>query len=157
MEIERKFLIDGFPSDLPLLKEAEVEQGYLATAPVVRIRRETVGGAPSHVLCFKGKGTLARQEVELPPTAETFRQLEDLLPAPMIRKTYKVYALPDGRRLEVSLVDADTPRAFFYAEVEFDTLEQARAFVPPACLGRDVTEEPGWSMGAYWEKTRMHQ
>lgn len=35
------------------------------------------------------------------------------------------------------------PRAFFYAEVEFDTLEQARAFVPPACLGRDVTEEPG--------------
>ena len=40
MEIERKFLIDGFPSDLPLLKESEVEQGYLATAPVVRIRRE---------------------------------------------------------------------------------------------------------------------
>ena len=122
MEIERKFLIDGFPSDLPLLKESEVEQGYLATAPVVRIRREIVGGAPSHV-----------------------------------RKTYKVYALPDGLRLEVSLVDAGTPRAFFYAEVEFDTLEQARAFVPPACLGRDVTEEPGWSMGAYWEKTRMHQ
>ena len=60
MEIERKFLIDGFPSDLPLLKESEVEQGYLATAPVVRIRRETVGGAPSHVLCFKGKGTIAR-------------------------------------------------------------------------------------------------
>ena len=143
MEIERKFLIDGFPSDLPLLKESEVEQGYLATAPVVRIRREIVGGA--------------RQEVELPLTAETFRQLEDLLPAPMIRKTYKVYALPDGLRLEVSLVDAGTPRAFFYAEVEFDTLEQARAFVPPACLGRDVTEEPGWSMGAYWEKTRMHQ
>ena len=75
----------------------------------------------------------------------------------MIRKTYKVYALPDGRRLEVSLVDAGTPLAFYYAEVEFDTLEQARAFVPPACLGRDVTEEPGWSMGAYWEKTRMTQ
>ena len=77
MEIERKFLIDGFPSDLPLLKESEVEQGYLATAPVVRIRRETVGGAPSHVLCFKGKGTIARQEVELPLTAEekhTFHQ-----------------------------------------------------------------------------------
>ena len=55
MEIERKFLIDGFPSDLPLLKESEVEQGYLATAPVVRIRREIVGGAPSHVLCFKGR------------------------------------------------------------------------------------------------------
>ena len=37
-----------------------------------------------------------------------------------------VYALPDGLRLEVSLVDAGTPRSFFYAEVEFDTLEQAR-------------------------------
>lgn len=96
---------------------------------------ETVGGACTYILCFKGKGTIARQEIELPLSAETFRQLEELLPAPMIRKTYKVYALPDGRRLEVSLVDAGTPLAFYYAEVEFDTLEQARAFVPPACLG----------------------
>ena len=69
MEIERKFLIDGFPSDLPLLKESEVEQGYLATAPVVRIRREIVGGAPSHVRCVKGTGTLARPGVALPGTA----------------------------------------------------------------------------------------
>ena len=38
MEIERKWLIDGFPAGLPLLKEARVRQGYISTAPVVRIR-----------------------------------------------------------------------------------------------------------------------
>lgn len=43
------------------------------------------------------------------------------------------------------------PARFFYAEVEFDTLEQARAFVPPACLGRDVTEDRLVD-GAYMEK-----
>ena len=66
MEIERKFLIDGFPQGLPLLEEAVVYQGYLCVDPVVRIRsKETAGKKTSYVLCFKGEGTLARQEIEM--------------------------------------------------------------------------------------------
>ena len=73
---------------------------------------------------------------------------------PMIEKDYRVYALPDGLRLECSLVDEGTPTAFYYAEVEFDSLEAAYAFQPPAFLGREVTEERGYSMGQYWERKR---
>ena len=72
-------------------------------------------------------------------------------------KDYRVYALPDGRRLEVSLVDEDLPTCFFYAEVEFDTVEQAQAYVPPADIGlqEEMTEDRGFSMSAYWKRTRL--
>lgn len=146
MEIERKFLIGGFPTALPLLEEAQVEQGYLAVHPVVRIRRKEKKGVVSYVLCFKGEGTLAREEIELPLDGPTFTRLSALLEAPFIRKAYKVYALPDGHRLEVSCVDD----RFFYAEVEFASVEEANVFVPPDFLGRDITEVPGCSMGEYW-------
>lgn len=48
----------------------------------------------------------------------------------MIRKDYRIYQLPDGRKLECSLVDGGTENAFLYAEVEFPTVEEANAFVP---------------------------
>ncbi len=151
MEIERKFLISGFPEGLPLLGEAVLEQGYLCTDPVVRIRSKEQDGRTTYRLCFKGEGRLVRQETELDLTAEQFAELQNLLRAPMVRKDFRVYALPGGERLECSLVDG----AFFYAEVEFPTVEAARAFTPPAFLGREVTEEEGFSMSDYWKTHRF--
>ena len=155
MEIERKFLVDRFPEGLPLLKEAVVYQGYLCTHPTVRIRSTETADGVSYVLCFKGKGTIARQEIEMDLTKEQFFQLKDLLPAPMIRKDYKVYALPDGHKLECSLVDQGSPSEFMFAEVEFTSLEEAEAVVPDEYLSHEVTSDPSWSMGSYWEKYRM--
>ena len=153
MEIERRWKIAGFPENLPLLRQAHMRQGYIATAPVVRIRTD---GARC-VLCFKGKGTLAREEIETDIDAETFRRLEAFIGKPLVSKDYRVYALPDGRRLEVSLVDEDLPTRFFYAEVEFDTVEQAQAYVPPADIGlqEEMTEDRGFSMSAYLKRTRL--
>ena len=150
MEIERRWKIAGFPENLPLLRQAHMRQGYIATAPVVRIRTDEA----RCVLCFKGKGTLAREEIETDIDAETFRRLEAFIGKPLVSKDYRVYALPDGRRLEVSLVDAGRPTAFFYAEVEFPTVEAARAFVPPPFLGEEKTESGDFSMSAYWHATR---
>lgn len=109
----------------------------------------------SYILCIKGKGTLVREEVELPLEEDAFLRLKNLLPGEMIRKNFRVYQLPDGNRLECSLVDEGTPTAFFYAEVEFESVEKANAFLPPDFLGEDITELPGSSMSAYWEKTRL--
>ena len=39
MEIERKFLIAHMPENLDSYECKNIEQGYLCTAPVVRIRR----------------------------------------------------------------------------------------------------------------------
>ena len=48
---------------------------------------------------------------------------------------------------------------FWYAEVEYPTVEAARSWQPAAVgladyLSDEVTDQPGQSMGAYWEQTR---
>lgn len=154
MEIERKFMMDGFP-DLPEKSRSLMYQGYLSLEPTVRIRSKENEKGRDYKLCIKGEGTLAREEIELPLEEPVFQRLAGLLKAPMIRKEHRTYALPDGLVLECSLVDEGLPTAFYYAEIEFPTLEAARAFVPPAYLGRDVTEEKQYYMGAYWERTRL--
>ena len=40
MEIERKYLIDSLPEHLDDFPHKELEQAYLCTNPVVRVRRE---------------------------------------------------------------------------------------------------------------------
>ena len=101
MEIERKFLLSGFP-DLPELERAEVFQGYLGISPEVRIRSKRVGEAETYRLCFKGEGSLVREEIELDLDKATFESLKKLLPKPMIRKEYRIYRLENGLRLECS-------------------------------------------------------
>lgn len=152
MEIERKWLMDQKPAGLPVLEEAVVYQGYLSTKPTVRIRSTDVGGKVNYRLCIKGRGTLVREEIELDLSKDKFEALARLLEKPMVRKDYTVFALPGGLRLEYSDVDAGEPTAFSYAEVEFPSVEAAKAFQAPSYLGREVTEELGYTMGDYWDR-----
>ena len=39
-EIERKFLVKSLPENLDSFPSSQIEQGYLCTEPVVRIRRQ---------------------------------------------------------------------------------------------------------------------
>ena len=155
LEIERKFLINGFP-ELKPIRCAETEQGYLCHEPVVRIRRSSSGGVDKYKLCFKGKGTLVRTEMEMDLTAEQYAQLYDLLPEATVKKEFRTYALDNGLVLECSHVDPGEETAFFYAEVEFPSEEAAQNFVPPDFLGRDVTEDPSFTMSHYAKVKREH-
>ena len=42
MEIERKYLVSGIPDNIDSYPCRFIEQGYLNTAPVVRVRRDNV-------------------------------------------------------------------------------------------------------------------
>ena len=51
------------------------------------------------------------------------------------------------------------PTEFWYAEVEYPTVEAALAWQPESCglgdyLKDEVTNQPGQSMGEYWVETR---
>ena len=157
MEIERKWLLDRFPQGLPEVERAHVEQTYLCTRPVVRVRMKRTAAGCGYVLCFKGEGSLVREEIELPLDRETYGRIRALAGAEPIRKDYLVYALPGGLLLECSLVDEGTPQSFLYAEVEFETVEAAHAFAAPPFLGRELTGLPGWSMSDYWARTRLER
>ena len=154
MEIERKFKIEKFPDQLPLEYHGFVEQGYLCTEPTVRIRRSTASPETPEPLnckiCIKSKGTLVREEIETPITSDQFDRLAAMLPRKPVTKDFRVFSLPGGLQLEVSLVDEGEPTSFMYAEVEFDSVEAAEAFVPPDYLGDELTYVPGASMSEYW-------
>ena len=160
MEIERKWLVEGWPAGLPLVEEFTMRQGYISVRPTVRIREEAqTGGSTAWILCFKSAGGLAREEIERPIDKGLFDELAaKIIARPLIEKVRRTYLLPDGHHLEVNHVDAGQPGAFWYAEVEYPTVAEARGWAPAgpmaAYLAREVTGQPGQSMGAYWEKTR---
>ncbi|MEE1113948.1 MAG: CYTH domain-containing protein [Eubacterium sp.] len=161
MEIERKWMVSTWPKDLPLLFEQSMRQGYLTVRPTVRIREEAMkGGSTEYILCFKSGSGIARKEIEMPIDPQHFAELEEMISLPLIPKVRRTYQLPDGHRLEVNHVDEGLPTEFWYAEVEYDTVEEARAWDPESVgldeyLNDDVTDEPGQSMGAYWIATRI--
>lgn len=154
MEIERKWLVPGFFDGIfPCTGEARMEQSYLCTEPTVRLRRTRTKDGETLILCFKGKGTLAREEIELPLEPDIYDRLTTLLPMPPVVKLFRTYLLPDGQTLECSLVDPGADTAFYYAEVEFATVEEALAFLPPEGFsGDEKTENGDFSMGHYWQR-----
>lgn len=148
-EIERKWLMEAFPA-LPMLQESFMEQGYLAFAPnTVRIRKTVSGAIECYWVTIKGKGTLQRVEVETQIDKGQYDALKGLLLAPIATKKLRTYSLDGGAILECSLVDEGQETAFYYAEVEFSTIEEAEAFEAPVFLGREVTYEAGYSMAEY--------
>ena len=158
MEIERKWLTQGWPQGQPD-RVIEMEQGYISVSPTVRIRshRET-GKADRYVLCFKSKGGLVRQEIETDIDKALFDQLRDFIGKPLVKKVQRRYNLPGGLVLEANQVDPGQPTGFFYAEVEFASEADALAWQPvqglAGYLQNEVTNQPGESMGAYWLRTR---
>lgn len=163
MEIERKWMVEGWPGELPLLETHRMDQGYISVRPTVRIRREALqGGDTELILCFKGAPSadgLARQEIETRIDEELFGKLEALIGKPLIQKVRRTYLLPDGNRLEVNSVDEGMPTAFWYAEIEFKSEKEAREWKAETAglrdyLSEECTGKPGSSMGSYWEKTR---
>ena len=57
MEIERKYLIDKLPFDVTAYPSHKIEQAYLNTEPVVRVRCQD----DSYYLTYKSKGLMARE------------------------------------------------------------------------------------------------
>ena len=133
MEIERKFLVKTMPADLTQYKYLEIEQGYLCTDPVVRIRRQN----EEFILTYKPAGLMAREEYNLPLTAEAYAHLRPKTDGNYISKTrYLIPLAPYTVELDVFHGDL---APLVLAEVEFPTIEEAECFVPPAWFGDDVT------------------
>ena len=136
MEIERKFLPAELP-DLEKYTKKRIEQGYLCTDPVVRIRRSD----DEYYLTYKGRGLMAREEYNLPLNEEAYRHMREKCDGNIIEKDR--YLIPmdgdnAGLTVELDVFDG-VMKGLVLAEVEFESEEQANAFVQPGWLGKDVT------------------
>ena len=117
MEIERKFLLKRLPENLDSYPVRHLEQGYLCTAPVVRIRRDN----DKYELTYKGKGCMVRTKID----------------GRLIVK--KRYMIPyEKHTIELDVFEEDLA-PLTLAEVEFHSEEEAKAFVAPDWFAEDVT------------------
>ena len=138
MEIERKFLIKELPADLETYPKEHILQGYLCKDPVVRVRTQ----GERYILTYKGVGLMAREEYNLPLNEAAFRHLIEKADGRRIEKTR--YKIPDGDyTIELDIFEGEHA-PLILAEVEFPSVEEARAYQPPAWLGEDVTSDPGY-------------
>lgn len=138
MEIERKFLIDKIPDsiDLSSLKCRRIEQGYLCTEPVVRVRRDN----DDYYLTYKSKGHMAREEYNLPLNEAAYNTLIKKADGNIITKTR--YEIPEKNNLTIELDIFEGKFAgLLLAEVEFSSEAEALAYTSPSWFGKDVTND----------------
>lgn len=134
MEIERKYLIHKLPEDLETYPCRKIQQAYLCTNPVVRIRRRD----QDYYLTYKGGGLMVREEYNLPLNKDAYQHLLKKADGIVLSKTRYLLPLTDTLTIELDVFDSPY-QGLWLAEVEFPTEEEANAFVPPAWFGEDVT------------------
>ena len=136
MEIERKFLVTDLPFPLEQFPFHVIEQAYLCTEPVIRVRRED----DTYYLTYKGKGMMVREEYNLPLTEESYLHLRAKADGNIITKTRYLIPLADGLTAELDAFQSPN-QGLLLAEVEFSSEEQALSFTPPDWFGEDVTRD----------------
>ena len=137
IEIERKFLIHELPKNLSEYRHHLIEQAYLCTDPVVRVRRQD----DDFYLTYKGKGLMVRDEYNLPLNEDAYEHLKEKADGNIISKTRYIIPLPEGLTIELDVFH-EPFAPLVLAEVEFSTEEEAEAFQMPDWFCKDVTEDP---------------
>lgn len=149
-EIEKKYTIKNLPDGLGSYPCKVIEQAYLNTSPVVRVRRSN----DKYTLTYKGSGLMTREEYNLPLDEPSYRHLLKKADGNIITKRRYIipleqprftggFILEDGITLKIELDIFEPPFApLVMAEVEFPNEQAANAFIPPEWFDADVTLNP---------------
>lgn len=149
-EIEKKYTVKKLPDGLEHHPCIIIEQAYLNTDPVVRVRRSD----DKYTLTYKSSGLMAREEYNLALDEASYRHLSQKADGNVISK--KRYVLPlenphfqdsfiprKNLSLTIELDIFEPPFApLIIAEVEFPDEQTANAFIPPEWFDEDVTFNP---------------
>lgn len=139
MEIERKFLITSLPEGLEQFPHTRLEQAYISTEPVIRVRRD----GERFVLTCKGPGLLEREEFEQELTEASYcRLLAKTEGIPIVKERYRIPWQEHTIELDVF---SEPFAPLVVAEVEFAHREAAERFTPPPWFGAEVTGDPGYT------------
>lgn len=143
MEIEKKFTIKYLPAQYDTYPFKEIVQGYLCENPVIRIRKSN----DTYILTYKSKIGLEQKkenvarinhEVEVPITKQGYEHLKEKIDGNLIEKTRYLIPLQDEKIAELDVFHGKL-KGLIFAEVEFDSEEEAKEFIPPEWFGDDVS------------------
>lgn len=150
MEIECKFAVRHLPEHLEQYEVKHLEQAYLCTDPVVRVRRSN----DDYILTYKSdfgvkaSGTetaRACEEVELPLTREAYEHLRTKADGQIITKSRYLIPIEHGKTIELDIFEGYL-KGLVFAEIEFESEEEA-AFEMPDWFLDDVTFDKRYGNG----------
>ena len=101
MEIERKFIPKNLPENLNQYSFHRIEQAYLNTAPVLRIRKQD----NTYILTYKGGGMMAREEYNLALNRKSYAHLLEKADGNVLTKTRYLIPIDDGLTAELDIFD----------------------------------------------------
>lgn len=149
-EIEKKFLVKEIPSKIKVGSTQQIIQNYLAIGnEEVRIRlKKEQGKELDLTLAIKRGSGLEREEITNVISFETYKQLSaSCLHLPIIKERSIV---PYG--LYTIEIDTYANKQLIVAEVEFESVAMAKAFIPPIWFGQDVTEDKDYKNQNLWKQ-----
>ena len=137
-EIERKFIVERLPPEFKNLTGKTIRQGYVIDAAEgieLRVRRKQ----NTYYQTIKMGEGLSRTEIEISLSPDQFDQLWPYTDGRRVSKTR--YTFPVGAHTaELDRFEGNL-KGLLMVEVEFASVDDARAFAPPDWFGRDVTED----------------
>lgn len=143
MEIEKKYTVKRLPEDLNQYSSKKIEQGYLCTNPVVRIRKSN----DDYILTYKSKFGIEKEtqqagcvsnEIEAPLTKDAYEHLKKKVDHHMVCKTRYIIPLEDGLIAELDLF-TEHLEGLVFVEVEFPNIKAALSFIPPEWFDKEVS------------------
>lgn len=153
MEIERKFLLKNVPEHLDSYPSKIIEQAYLCTSPVIRIRKQN----DDYFLTYKGSGLMVREEHNMILSKDGYEHLKGKMDGILIKKTRFLipldtpffadnYTIPSEKFTLMIELDVfhDELAPLILAEIEFPDEEMANAFQMPDWFLEDVTSDPSY-------------
>ena len=149
MEIERKFTIKKLPENLEQYQKREIEQAYLCSKPTIRIRKNN----EDYILTYKSRLGMEKredataracEEVELPLTKKAYEHLKEKADGSVIAKTRYIIPIENNRKIELDVFHGYL-EGLVFAEIEFESEEEAAAYVMPEWFSEDVTFDHRYS------------
>ena len=136
-EIERKFLLDKLPQDIEIVESFEIIQFYICQDKDKIVRLRKIGNR--YNIGFKKGGGLSRFEKEISIAENDFIDLKKLGEKNKISKR-RLITMIGKNRIEID-VFKENLEGLLVVEVEFETQEEAKKFVPPKWFAKEVTDD----------------
>ena len=135
-------MIKQIPCNLEDYEKKQIEQGYLCTAPVVRIRKSN----EEYYMTYKSKRNvnqeielaIINEEVEFPLTKEAYLHLRNKVDCNLIQKTRYNIPIENGLKIELDVFDGKL-KGLYFAEVEFPDEDAAKKFIIPDWFIKEVS------------------
>jgi CYTH domain-containing protein len=136
VEIEKKFVINGVP-DFLLFPYVRISQGYIPSGNnLLTLRIRQLDG--KYFFALKVGGGISKYEVEPEIPPGMFVELKKLIKWSMVEKIR--FLIPYGKYVIEFDVFGGNLAGLVFAEVEFESIDEAQAFSPPDWFGKEVTD-----------------